>query len=535
MKKQFRYIALILSVVLILGGCASDSKKEETTATTQAESVEKEKVKKTTSSLTVDKAETVYVKADANGNKKEVNVEEILKASKDGKDIVDSSILEDIKNTKGDEEFTKAEDGTLIWENNGEDIEYKGTTTEEPPIRVKVTYYLDGKKIAPKSLAGKSGKVKIRFDYKNDTKETVKIDSKEIRAKVPFTVISMMYLSEDVFSNVKVKNGKVLNMGGENIVVGYAFPGLKDSLKLADYEPTKDVKIPSYVEVSADVEDFSLDFTATVASPRLFADLDVKDLEDVDDLTDSMKKLKDAINKLADGADSLLEGMESMQKYMGQYVDGVDSLTSGIASLQSGLGQLDSNKASLLSGAKSLQKGLEQVASSSENLEKQVSTALEEALSDTSLSEKEKQAIYKKVASSLGSSSSSAGLDQLVIGSKQLTSGIESFNSGISKVYSGSKTLNAGASKLKTAGSSLEDGMKKLVKGMKSLKDGVDTFDEKGMDKLSDLAGDDLKDVIVRVKALQKIDKNYKNFGGIADGKKGSVKFIIETEKIKIN
>ena len=120
-------------------------------------------------------------------------------------------------------------------------------------------------------------------------------------------------------------------------------------------------------------------------------------------------------------------------------------------------------------------------------------------------------------------------------GSKQLTSGIESFNSGLSKLYSGSKTLNAGASKLKTAGSSLEDGMKKLVKGMKSLKDGVDTFDEKGMDKLSDLAGDDLKDVILRVKALQKIDKNYKNFGGIADGKKGSVKFIIETEKIKIN
>ena len=97
------------------------SKKEKTT--TQTESVIKEKVKKTTSSLTVDKAETVYVKADANGNKKEVTVEEILKASKDGKDITDASILEDIKNTKGDEEFTKAEDGTLIWENNGEDIE----------------------------------------------------------------------------------------------------------------------------------------------------------------------------------------------------------------------------------------------------------------------------------------------------------------------------------------------------------------------------------------------------------------------------
>ena len=532
MKKQYkiRLIAIIMSMVLILGGCSSnsESKKEETTVAQTQEAVVKTKK---TSSLTVDKAESVYVKADANGNKKEVTVEEILKASKDGKDIKDYSILEDIKNTKGDEEFTKASDGSLVWENNGEDIEYKGTTNSQLPISVKITYYLDGKKITPKNLAGKSGKVKIRFDYKNHTRETTKIDSKEVRAKVPFTVISTMFLSEDVFSNIKVKNGKVLNMEGQNVVVGYAFPGLKDSLKLSDFEPTKDVKIPSYVEVSADVENFALDFTATIVSPGLFADLDTKDLDDVDELTDSMEKLKDATGKLADGADGLLEGLESMQKYMGQYVDGVDSLTSGISSLESGLSQLNSNKDALLSGAKSLQSGLEQFDSTA--ITKKVSSALEEALSDTSLSEKEKQEIYKKVASSLSSSDSDKGLSQLVEGSKQLTSGISAFNSGISKVYSGSKTLNSGASKLKSAGSSLEDGMAKLVKGMKSLKDGVETFDEDGISKLGDLAGDDLKNVIRRVKALQKIDKNYKNFGGIVDGKKGSVKFIIETEEIR--
>mgnify|MGYP000282024738 FL=1 len=32
---------------------------------------------------------------------------------------------------------------------------------------MKVTYYLDGKEISPKKLVGKSGKVKIRYEYEN--------------------------------------------------------------------------------------------------------------------------------------------------------------------------------------------------------------------------------------------------------------------------------------------------------------------------------------------------------------------------------
>ncbi|MFR0791020.1 MAG: hypothetical protein ACLSHW_10705 [Lachnospiraceae bacterium] len=66
---------------------------------------------------------------------------------------------------------------------------------------------------------------------------------------------------DDHASDIKVKNGKVMDIDGQKLVVGYACPGLTKSLKLTTYEPTEDIDIPEYVEVTADVTDFSLDFT----------------------------------------------------------------------------------------------------------------------------------------------------------------------------------------------------------------------------------------------------------------------------------
>lgn len=53
-------------------------------------------------------------------------------------------------------------------------------------MTTKVTYYLDGKEIKPEDLAGKSGKVKIRFDYTNNESRTVNIDGKDLEVKFHF-------------------------------------------------------------------------------------------------------------------------------------------------------------------------------------------------------------------------------------------------------------------------------------------------------------------------------------------------------------
>ena len=344
--------SLVLVSATSLTGCSTDTK----TAATASDA---------------DKSETVYVKADASGTINEIKVQTDLKNNGTSKEIKDFSTLKDIKNTKGNESFTQSSDGTITWENKGEDIHYEGTSTEELPVNVKIRYTLDGKSIQPKDLSGKSGKLGIRFDYENTTEENVTVNGEEMTSPVPFAVISAMILPEDTASNIQVTNGKIFTMNDQSVVVGYACPGLKDSLKLTDYEPTKDVSIPESVEVTADVTDFEMDFTATVVSSGLFEDLEEDSFDDMEDAADSLQELGDASGKLADGAAQLLGGASTYQTYLGQYVDGVSQLAEGTDTLDDGVTALNENSGKLVSGASSLQNGLEQLNSA---LSVQIST-----------------------------------------------------------------------------------------------------------------------------------------------------------------
>ena len=72
-----------------------------------------------------------------------------------------------------------------------------------------------------------------------------------------------------------------------------------------------------------------------------------------------------------------------------------------------------------------------------------------------------------------------------------------------------------------------------LIEGVQALSDGVKTFDEDGIQELSDLTGTDLTSLANRIRALKKADGRYDNYGGICEGASGSVRFIIETDEIK--
>lgn len=295
-----------------------------------------------------EKDESVYVKADAAGRPTEKTVEVVLKKIEGSDPIEDRSNLREIKNTEGNEEYTEAGEGRYLWQNNGEDIHYKGKSDEALPVNVRITYYLEGQEVSAEEIAGKTGKVKIRFDYENST-------------DVPFMVLSAAMLPADVFSDVDVTNGRVMDLGDQKAVIGFAFPGLMDTLKLVDYEPTEKIELPEYVEIEARAEDFALDFTASVVSTGLFEELEDKDLEDLDKLPEDMEELTDASTEIRDAAQELADGGSEFGDYLSQYFDGLSQLSEGTDSLDQGLTLLSQNISKISEGSKSLQEGLSQV------------------------------------------------------------------------------------------------------------------------------------------------------------------------------
>ena len=105
--------------------------------------------------------------------------------------------------------------------------------------------------------------------------------------------------------------------------------------------------------------------------------------------------------------------------------------------------------------------------------------------------------------------------------------------SAISQLAQGAATLSTGTSQLSSVGTQLNTGAGTLAQGASLLETGMKTFDEEGIEKLGDLAGDDLANVLNHFKAVKEAEKTYTNYGGIREGANGSVKFIVETAEIK--
>ena len=76
---------------------------------------------------------------------------------------------------------------------------------------MSVEYKLDDEVISPDELAGKSGKVTVRFNYKNNQKQTVNIDGVDKEIYVPFVMVTGTILDNENFTNVEVSNGKIVN------------------------------------------------------------------------------------------------------------------------------------------------------------------------------------------------------------------------------------------------------------------------------------------------------------------------------------
>ena len=363
-KYAIRIVAGVLTVALLGSGMTAvavnaDQNKDaevqqETTVDDNDDADLKDLVSFKASDKEIGKDESVYLLSDANGSVYKTIVSDHLANADGAATIEDQSNLSDIKNVKGDEEF-KQDGDKLTWQADGSDIYYQGTTDEEAPVSQKVTYYLDGKEIAPADLAGKSGKVTIHFDYTNNSSYKENVNGKDVEVKVPFAAVTAMVL-DDNFTNVEVTNGKVQSNGDSNIVIGYALPGIKDSLGVEDSDFIDDLDIPEYFEVSADVENFKLSTAMTlVANAGSMVSMSTGDSSSLDDM---INDLTDATTQLKNGSSDLADGLDTLQSSLADYASGMSELYSKSGDLGKGVDTLNSSAKSISSGLKTLDKAL---------------------------------------------------------------------------------------------------------------------------------------------------------------------------------
>ena len=288
MKSNWKRIsALVLSLALLL--CAAVPAMAEAAA----------------------KDETVYILSDAQGQARRIIVSDWLKNPDKLDELTDATRLQNLTVVEGNATFERDGD-RLTWDADGKDVYYQGDSDEELPVTLQITYLVDGEEVPAADMAGKSGRVTIRFSY---------IPAENQKAQ--FAALSAALLDSDKFTNVEVTNGAVVNDGDRLLVLGVALPGLKERLDVED----KDGKLPETVEITADVEDFALPLTVTAATTEWSSLLKDIDLSLADAADGDMDQLTVAMTQLLDGGRQLSEGASALNDGVGQVAGGLSALS----------------------------------------------------------------------------------------------------------------------------------------------------------------------------------------------------------------
>ena len=414
------------------------------------------------------------------------------------------------------------------------------TENEPLPINLHITYYLDGSEISASDLVGKSGHIKITYEYT----ATVSYQGK----LVPFLAGTGIQLDNTKFSNIKLNNGKIISEKNNYTIIGYGFAGLNENLNTD--------LLPDSFTIEADVTNFALGNSYTFATNELIAELDTTKLSSIDEIVRS-------INQLSNGFDQIITGSNQLDNGISSLVTGISQLQSGAESLNSGANQLATGAAALSTGAATINTSVNTVQSYLETITSnntQIATGIEAALKPNDIITQINALIapqsinletYKEVLEPLieflpDTDPRKAILLQ-AINALDLYTGIISYINGVAAVTANLPTLSEGTASLASGASNLSDGTNQLLSGTIELKNGVDqlaagsqqlssgskalvsgiqTFKTPGIDKLTNFANNNLASFTANLRASINAARNYHSYGNINSE---TVKFIFKT------
>ena len=109
----------------------------------------------------------------------------------------------------------------------------------------------------------------------------------------------------------------------------------------------------------------------------------------------------------------------------------------------------------------------------------------------------------------------------------------EGINAGFAAISQSAPAAKVLSEKLPRASTALTKSADTVESAINEFKKAINEFKEESVKEIAKIGGENLTNMKRRIMATRDADKAFKNFGGIAEGKQGSVVFIVETEEVK--
>lgn len=518
------------------------------------------------------KTETVYSKLNYNGVVTDTIVNELLVNDKELDTINDYSTLTDIINISDDNEFTN-NNNKLTFNAMGKNVMYQGKSVKKLPITTIVTYKLDGKSIKLDDLLGKSGNVTINIKYINNEKHG--------NLYTPFVITTTTMIDSNNNSNITINNGKTIENGSKNLVVGISAPGLYESLNL------EELKGLDTITINYDTKSFELPSIYSVVTTKLLETADLSKFDKLDTLYESTSKLQDNMNLICKGSNTLSQGSTTLLTELKSSINTISKDKSDALSdeqindiTKTTLDTIDKTytdkyKESIANSAwEEVKKSMQN--SSDKTVEEYVKEAVTNAITNY-IETNYKEDYDKCIAGQLEYSKTGAANENLLSCKvieevknsnevKLITEAVLSASSSVANktsmyiaenvsksvsvntsVETAKKTatmVSENVSKnvsnavkdtiLKSTVSSLNElytGISKLDNGIKELDTSLNTYNEQGINEISNIVNNNVKTLSNNVKELTKLANNYKSYGGSKTN--GSTKFIMVIDSKK--
>lgn len=213
---------------------------------------------------------------------------------------------------------------------NAENFYYQGNMANtELPWIFETSYCLDGVKIEPQELAGRSGKIEIHITTKENTAVNPTFYEN-------YMLQISIGLDTDKSSDIKAPGATIANAGKNKIVTYTVMPGMDADISLS--------------AMARDFAMIGIDISALPFSMDM-------DLPNTDSMISDFTELSDAISGLNDGVGDLADGLAELKTGSGE-------LTNGSSHIKAGLSQLSDNSDQLLQASSQVGGALTQVARS---------------------------------------------------------------------------------------------------------------------------------------------------------------------------